>query len=221
MEEYFGGWFHNFNRKELLSVLDTLDKEYRTRHVCPEQSNIFRAFELCPYDSCKVVMLGYDPYPQKGVATGIMFGNNNEEIELSPSLKILKESVINFGYYHNYINFDNSLESWAKQGVLMLNSSLTVEMNRTGSHVMLWRPFISSFLKNLSDNNTGIVYVLFGSQAATFKPYINNRNNHILEEKHPAYYARTGEKMPNSLFADINKIITGLYGEPIIWYTEY
>lgn len=163
------------------------------------------------------------PYPQKGVATGILFGNRREvdEDNLSPSLNIVKEAAINFEVPHYCITFDQTLESWAKQGILMINSALTVEMNRIGSHVMLWRPFIAKLLKNLSECDTAIVYVLFGRQAQTFKPYINSRFNHIIEIEHPAYFARSGTKMPHQLFTDISNKVKGIYGVPIKWYEEY
>ena len=162
------------------------------------------------------------PYPQKGVATGILFGNkkNVSEDNLSPSLKIVKEAVINFEISHNSIIFDNTLESWAKQGILMINSALTCEMNRIGSHVMLWRPFIAKFLKNLSNKEPGIIYVLFGSQAQTFTPYIN-KNSIVIKTEHPAWYARNNKKMSSQLFLDINKVLKGKYDKSIEWYQEY
>lgn len=223
LEEYFGRWMRVIDRKELDSVLNKLALEYRRKPVCPTQSNVFKAFEVCPYDSLKVVMLGQDPYPQKGVATGILFGNKEgtRDEDLSPSLQIVKEAAINFEVPHNCIIFDPTLESWAKQGILMINSALTVEMNRIGSHVMLWRPFIASLLKNLSENETGIIYVLFGKQAQTFKPYINKQFNTVLEENHPAYFARTGEPMPHTVFEQISELTKDKYGIPITWYQEY
>ena len=184
---------------------------------------MFKAFEVCPYDKLKVVMLSQDPYPQKGVATGILFGNKEgtRNEDLSPSLQIVKEAAINFEIPHNCIIFDPTLESWAKQGILMINSALTVEMNKIGSHVMLWRPFIASLLKKLSENKTGIIYVLFGKQAQTFKPYINKQFNTVLEENHPAYFARTGKAMPHTVFEQISKLTKEMYGMPITWYQEY
>ncbi len=163
------------------------------------------------------------PYPQKGVATGILFGNKEgtRDEDLSPSLQIIKEAAINFEIPHNCIIFDPTLESWAKQGILMINSALTVEMNKVGSHVMLWRPFIASLLKNLSESETGIIYVLFGKQAQTFKPYINKQLNTVLEENHPAYFARIGEAMPHTVFEQISKLTKEMYGMPITWYQEY
>ena len=223
LEEYFGRWMGVIDKRELESVLSKLGPEYKRKPICPAQNSVFKAFEVCPYDKLKVVMLGQDPFPQKGVATGILFGNKKgtRDENLSPSLQIVKEAAINFEIPHNCIIFDPTLESWAKQGILMINSALTVEMNKIGSHVMLWRPFIASLLKKLSENKTGIIYVLFGKQAQTFKPYINKRFNTILEENHPAYFARTGEAMPHTVFEQISKLTKGMYGMPITWYQEY
>lgn len=192
--------------------------------ICPRQEDVFNAFKLCKFEDCKVVFLGQDPYPQKGVATGILFGNKPDvkEVNLSPSLQVIKEAAIDYTKTHNYpIYFDNTLESWAKQGILMLNSALTVEINHIGSHTNLWRPFISKFIRALSQYQTGIVYVLFGQQAQTFGPYISKFNNHILKENHPAYYARTNKRMPSDLFKEVNKYVKGLYNQEIVWYTEY
>ena len=223
LEEYFGGWMRVIDKRELESVLSKLGPEYKRKPICPAQNSVFKAFEVCPYDKLKVVMLSQDPYPQKGVATGILFGNKEgtRDKDLSPSLQIVKEAAINFEIPHNCIIFDPTLESWAKQGILMINSALTVEMNKIGSHVMLWRPFIASLLKKLSENDTGIIYVLFGKQAQTFKPYINKQFNTVLEENHPAYFARTGKAMPHTVFEQISKLTKEMYGMPITWYQEY
>lgn len=223
LEEYFGDWIHVLDMKELNNVMGRLSVEYRKKPICPNQPDVFRAFELCSLKNLKVVMLGQDPYPQKGVATGVLFGNRKEvdEDNLSPSLNVVKEAAINFEVPHYCITFDQTLESWAKQGILMINSALTVEMNRIGSHVMLWRPFIAKLLKNLSDYDTGIVYVLFGKQAQTFKPYINEKFNHVFEVEHPAYFARNSRKMPHELFVNISNTVKGIYGVPIEWYKEY
>lgn len=222
LKEYFDDWYHIIDTKELSIVLKKLEEEYRRKPICPLKNEVFKAFKLCKYKDLKVVMLSQDPYPQKGVATGILFGNKKEveDKDLSPSLQIIKEASIDYEVPHNNIIFDPTLESWAKQGILMLNSALTVEMNIIGSHTMLWRPFISSFLKNLGKAESGLVYVLFGKQAQTFKPYINQKNNIILEENHPSYYARMNTRMPSSIFKQINKILVYKYGIPIEWYKE-
>lgn len=223
LDEYFGDWMKVIDRTELNNVMAKVGQEYRRKPLCPAQSDVFRAFELCPLNDLKVVMLGQDPYPQKGVATGVLFGNRKEvdEDNLSPSLNVVKEAAINFEIPHYCITFDQTLESWAKQGILMINSALTVEMNKVGSHVMLWRPFIAKLLKNLSNKEPGIIYVLFGSQAQTFIPYINIRNSIVVKTEHPAWYARTNQKMSPKLFLDINKVLKEKYGEGIEWYQEY
>jgi uracil-DNA glycosylase len=223
MNDYFKDWMKVINRTELLKVLSTVGIEYKNKVVCPKQTDVFKAFKLCPFNDLKMVFLGYDPYPQKDVATGILFGNKKdvEEDKLSTSLKVIKEAAINFEVPHNCIIFDQTLESWAKQGILMLNSALTVEMNMVGSHVMLWRPFISSLLKEISNRCTGIVYVLFGKQAQTFIPYINIKNNTVIKIEHPAYFARNNIKMPHKFFVDLNNLMKEKYGVPIEWYKEY
>lgn len=222
LEEYFGDWMKVIDKLELIKVLNKVGMEYAKKPLCPLQSDVFKAFELCPLRNLKVVMIGQDPYPQKGVATGILFGNKAEvsEDNLSPSLNIIKEAVINYEIPHNCIIFDQTLESWAKQGILMLNSALTVEMNRIGSHTMIWRPFIASLLKNLSLYDSGVIYVLFGRQAQTFKPYINKSFNYIYEVEHPTYFARNNTKMPYKFFIDIKNKVKEIYGIPVEWYKE-
>lgn len=222
LEEYFGRWMRVIDKRSLEEVLNKLGPEYQRKPICPVQSKVFKAFELCPYDELKVVMLGQNPYPQKGVATGILFGNDKEVTEenLSPSLKIVKEACINYEVPHNNIIFDHTLESWAKQGILMINSALTVEINKIGSHNLLWRKFIEKLLKNISDINTGIIYVLFGKYAQTFKSCIG-KYNYIIEVEHPEYYIKNNIKMPSIVFKDINNLLNKIYGIPIKWYQEY
>ena len=221
-EEYFGDWTKVIDYNELTKVLKKVNIEYNTKSIMPKYEDIFKAFTLCSLHDTKIVMLGQDPYPQRGVATGILFANHKDisEENLSPSLKIIKEAVIDFAVPHNIITFDNSLESWCKQGILMLNSALTVELNKVGSHAMLWRKFICSLLTNICKYETGLIFVLFGQQAQTFSPYINSRYNTIIKEKHPAWYARTGNKMPHSLFTTISNMCMDKYGIPIKWYEE-
>lgn len=221
IEEYFGDWMKVMDKQESIKIMKWL-KTVNPSSICPSIREVFKAFELCPYTNCKAVFIGQDPYPQRGVATGILFGNRIEvsDSKLSPSLEVIKEAVIDYEVPHGPIYFDNTLETWAKQGILMINSALTCELNKVGSHVMIWRPFIAKFLKAMSEKNTAIVYVLFGKQAQTFKPYINQRFNHIIEIEHPAYFARTNTKMPKDVFIKINKIIEGIHKIPFKWYQE-
>lgn len=162
--------------------------------ILPNKSLVFKAFQLCNYEDLKVIIIGQDPYPQKGYATGIAFGNNKDIYPKSVSLKLIKERINEDFYQQEDIDFDYTLESWCKQGILLLNSSLTCEEGKPGSHNKLWFPFIKAFLIELNKSNTGLVYILLGTQAQLFEPYINSKVNHILKYKHPAYYARINEQ---------------------------
>lgn len=220
IDEYFGDWMKVLDRNETMKImgwLRTVNKET----LCPNIKDVFKAFKLCPYNKCRVIFVGQDPYPQRGVAQGVLFGNSSDtpENKLSPSLQIIKESVINFEIPHNLITFDPTLESWAKQGILMINSALTTEVGKIGVHMMKWRPFMIASLKQMSMINPGIIYVLFGSQAQILEPYIS-KNNYVLKIEHPAYFARTNKKMPYHIWKDINKILYDLYGERIEWFKE-
>lgn len=225
IEEYFGDWMRVIDKPEAMKIMGWL-KTVNPNTLCPALPNVFRAFKLCSLKDCRVVMIGMDPYPDKFMgkprATGILFGNNKDvpEDKLSPPLQVVKESAINFEIPHNIITFDQTLESWAKQGILMITSALTCELNKVGSHVNQWRPFVNKLLKNLSERETGIVYILFGRQAQTLKPYIDERYNDIIEIEHPAYFARSNKIMPYSVFRQMNDILYGRYGERITLFNE-
>lgn len=225
MIEYFGDW-----RK----VLNLNDVEYLIKNltsikekVCPLPKDVFNAFAKCPYNNLRVVILGQDPYNNyrngKPVATGIAFANTSDTSEenYSPSLEVLKESVIDYTKYHRNIIFDPSLEKWEEQGVLLLNSALSCIMGKPGSHSLMWRPFIKHLLINLSKYHTGIVYVLMGSDAQSFEMYINKMHNHIIKIRHPSWYARQNIRMPSELWNQINEILIGQNGYGIEWYKEY
>ena len=126
LEEYFGDWLKVIDKKilyETINILNTINSST----LCPNYNDIFNCFKSCKLSELKVVILGMSPYPQLNKATGIAFGNNIETLDkdLSPSLQVITESVINYEIPHNNIIFDPSFEDWEKQGVLMLNCALT------------------------------------------------------------------------------------------------
>lgn len=221
IQEYFGDWSKVVDLNEADRIMKKLSASKTV--ICPQLKDIFKAFTLCPLNTLRVVVLSQDPYPQKGVATGIAFANSPDtpESQYSPSLEVLRESVIDYTIPHRTINFAPDLEKWEEQGVLLLNSALSCEMGRVGSHILLWRPFITSFLTNLSKCSTGIVYVLMGSQAQTLEPYINSHFNYVIRIRHPSYYARTKTRMPSDIWKQINKILISQNGYGIEWYKEY
>ena len=210
--ERLGNWYNVFDKDEFSYLLNQLRVLYKTESVMPASNVIFKAFEQCPFDKCKVIMLFQDPYPQKNVATGIALANsaNTPISSLSPSLKKFMETVPEVDQ-----NFDITLESWCNQGVLMLNSALTVVENKINSHALLWRLFISTFLMNYSDYNRDCVYVLFGKQAQNFKQYIKH-SSIIMETWHPSYLVRNKEPMPDVL-SMINNTLVSTNRTPINW----
>ena len=216
-EEYFGDWMTVLPIKEMQEAISKVNP-IRNR-ICPDYKNIFKAFYKYPYRELRLVILAQDPYFQRNKATGLAFANfnNTPENQLSSSLQVIKESIINYEIPHNLITFAPELEEWAEQGVLLLNTALTCEVNKPGSHSLLWRPFICQLIKNICDYNTGIVWLLLGNSAQSFEPYINKRQ-YIIKAKHPSFYARTHKKLPYHIWHDINKILIRLNGYGIIFY---
>lgn len=224
IEEYFGDWAKVIDLKEVEKIMKRLSG---TKRICPMQKDIFKAFNLCSMHALKVCIIGQDPYPtirnNMPVATGIAFANSSDtpESSYSPSLEVLRASVIDFTIPHRTIIFDPSLEKWEEQGVLLLNSALTCITGIPGSHALLWKPFMKNFLTKLSRYTTGIVYVLMGSSAQYLEPYINKELNYVIRIRHPAWYVRNKKRMPSDIWYQINDIIKGQNGNEIEWYTEY
>lgn len=214
----FESWKRIINFEQLNNIIRVLNREYNIKKIYPERNNVLKAFKLCSYNNLKAIFLLQDPYPQPGIATGIALGNKKDipEDKISPSLQIIKNSLIRTDVSDCNKKFDITLENWANQGILLINSALTVEANKIGSHVMLWRPFISSLLKNLSEWNPGLIYVLFGNQAQSFLPYIG-KNNYIFNCYHPAYYARQDNSFKYDIFDKINDILYDNNREKINW----
>ena len=192
-KEYFGDWFPLINTNLLSRVLERLLNE---RNLTPKHEDVFKVFTKCDFNNLKVVMLGMDPYPQKGVATGIAFANKEGTPigKYSPSLKVLYDSLIE--YSQDLPNdFDCTLESWCNQGVLLLNSALTTLINQPGSHYLIWHTFISNLLENISKFKPDTLFVLFGKQAQSFIPYLNECS--YIECVHPSYCARNNLILPD------------------------
>ena len=224
IDEYFGDWSKVVDLKEADRVIRKLSASPYV--VCPSVTNIFKAFRLCPFYNLQVVFLGLDPYATlycgKPKATGIAFANAAETPieDYSPSLDVLRESVIDYTKPHGIITFDPSLEKWERQGVLLLNSALSCQAGKTGSHTLLWRPFIQSFLQRLSNYTAGVVYVLMGDTAVSFESDINRNSNYIIRCRHPSFYARTNSRMPSDIWKQIDSILIGQRGYSIEWFKE-
>lgn len=176
-------WNKIFISKEFNEFFKKVDEEYEKKEIYPNKDNIFKAFEYTNYDNVKVVILGQDPYHGEGEANGLSF-SVNEGIKIPPSLRnIFKELNNDLG-----IQKDNGdLSSWAKQGVLLINSILTVEKDMASSHKKLgWEKYTDEVIKYLNDKNTPVVFILWGNFARNKKELITNKKHLVLESVHPS-----------------------------------
>lgn len=174
-----------------MNMLKTLQVEYRTKTVFPPMHDVFRALRLTDYDNVKVVILGQDPYHGTGEAEGLSF-SVQDGIRKPPSLRnIFKELKDDLGYDEPE---SGSLVNWAKEGVLLLNSLLTVEKDKPLSHKTLgWERFTDEIIKKINEKDTPVVFILWGAYARSKKQYITNPNHYIVESTHPSpFSARNG-----------------------------
>lgn len=180
-----------FDKTYFAAVAAFLHSEIRAgKIIYPPGKLIFNAFNSCPYDKVKVVLLGQDPYFGPGQAHGLSF-SVPEGITPPPSLQnIFKELHADTGLP---IPRHGCLEAWAGQGVLLLNSVLTVERGRPTSHSKIgWTIFTDAVIKILSDNKSGLVFLLWGNFAKSKRTLINTDKHFILEAAHPSPLARSG-----------------------------
>lgn len=158
-------------------------REYETHTVYPHPKNLFRAFELTPFHTVKVVILGQDPYHGPGQAHGLSF-SVVEGVRNPPSLQnIFKELKEDVGASPS----SGDLSSWAAQGVLLLNATLTVRKGEAASHQgQGWERFTDAVIKKLSDEREGLVFILWGNYARSKKKLIDTARHHVLESAHPS-----------------------------------
>ena len=219
-QEFFGDWGQFIDFQVLDKCLKTLENRFirYSASIYPRQENTFKAFSQCDYNNLRVVILGDDPYPQKGKATGLAFANPEglNYNDWSPSLQVLYNAAIaSCDDLPVEVDIFPSLLDWEKQGVLLLNSALTVEENLPGSHTLIWKDFIVSFLKKLAETREDVVFCYFGRTAIDYGKLIDAK--HYIEMFHPAWFARNNEAMP-PVFAEINKMLVNDIGKsPIVW----
>lgn len=188
-----GDWkdiLYNSNaRKKLEKILEIIKKS-SDKIIYPSYENIFRALNLTSFKDVKVVIIGQDPYHGENEANGLSF-SINKEVKITPSLRnIFKELEDDL----NIKRTNTDLESWAKQGVLLLNSILTVEKDHPLSHSNLgWQEITNFIIKYISDNKENIVFILWGNFAKKYKKIIDSSKHYIIESPHPSpFSARTG-----------------------------
>lgn len=188
--------------------------QYKTKICYPEYDNIFNALRYTDYDEVKVVILGQDPYHGIGEAHGLSF-SVRDNIKRPPSLNnIFKELYNDLGIIRNH----NDLTPWANQGVLLLNSIMTVEKDKALSHKGKgWEIFTDNIIRYLNEREKPIVFILWGSYARSKKDLITNKSHYILEAVHPSPLSAYSGFFGSKPFSKTNEILIKNNLKPIDW----
>ena len=205
-----------FGQEYFKKLSEFVRSEYTHGIVYPAPKNIFRAFDLCPFDKVKVVILGQDPYHGPGQANGMAFAVN-EGVALPPSLQnIFKEIESDLGQPMK--NRSGDLERWAKQGVLLLNATLTVRAKTAGSHQKKgWEEFTDAVIKALSDKKENLVFILWGNYAKQKGAHIDRFKHEVIESAHPSPFSAT-KFFGSKPFSKTNEYLQAHGIEPIDWF---
>ena len=172
------------NKKYFKFIIEELESCAEENILCPSPKNIFKAFKKTSFSNLKIVIVGQDPYHGRGQANGLSFAVNNDQIT-PPSLKNIFNEVENDLKIRT--NTKKNLESWADQGVLMLNSSLSVKSGKPNSHQNLgWNKFTDKILKHISGNKNNVVFFLWGNFAKQKQELIDKNKHLILSSSHPS-----------------------------------
>lgn len=204
-----------FKKDYFLKIKEFIDEEYNSKTIYPQYEEIFNAFKLTPLDNVKVVILGQDPYHEKGQAHGLAF-STPEGHAIPRSLKnIFKEINNEYGYP---IPESGCLENWAKQGVFLLNTVLTVEEGKANSHSKCgWQIFTDNVIKLLNKQEKAIVFLLWGKQAEKKRELITNPNHLILITSHPSPFSARRGFLGSNHFKKANEFLRDNGLEEIEW----
>ena len=205
-----------FEKTYFTELATFVKKEYRDGTVYPAPKNIFRAFDLCPFEKVKVVILGQDPYHGERQANGLAFAVDESEA-IPPSLRnIFKEIESDLG--KPLVHTDGDLSRWAKQGVLLLNATLTVRAHTAGSHQARgWELFTDAVIRALSEERAGLVFMLWGNYAKQKGAHIDRSKPLVLEAAHPSPFSAFSGFFGCKHFSRANEYLTSHAETPIDW----
>lgn len=216
LKDKLGEWYQPLSFRITSAVYDkmlTAAKRYSETTCYPDPVDIFKVFKTSP-EQVKVVILGQDPY-HDGNATGLAF---ECKTHISPSMDSIQDAYQD--YYKNHFNTDvieGKLEQWSDQGVFLLNTALTVEAGKPNSHKSYWEEFTTEVIKILSEKQTPIVFMLWGSQAQSYSKHIAP-HHFVLKSEHPVAGKYSGRKWKhNDCFAQCNEILIGSQQTKIQW----
>ncbi|MEN9922093.1 MAG: uracil-DNA glycosylase, family 1 [Candidatus Parcubacteria bacterium] len=204
-----------FKKPYFQALLLTIQKLYLTNIVYPSPQNVFNAFILSSFENTKVVILGQDPYHGAGQAQGLAF-SVPDNVKIPPSLKnIYQEMQTDLGIA---IPQSGNLEHWAKQGVLLLNTTLTVEKGNPNSHHGLgWETFTDVVIKTISDRREHVVFLLWGNAARSKAVLIDKTKHLVLEAPHPSPFSARSGFFGCNHFSKTNHYLEMHHVHPIVW----
>jgi len=205
-----------FEKDYFLKLTEYVKMEYKQQSVYPEGKLIFNAFDHCPFDKVRVVILGQDPYHEPGQAHGLCF-SVQQGVSFPPSLQnIFKEIRSDEGFEPRK---DGNLERWANQGVLLLNATLTVRAHQAGSHQNKgWETFTDAAIHKLAEKRTGLVFLLWGSYAQKKGAFIDAKKHLVLKSVHPSPLSAHRGFFGNHHFSQTNEYLMNQGLTPIDWH---
>ncbi|MBP9818141.1 uracil-DNA glycosylase [Candidatus Shapirobacteria bacterium] len=200
-----------FNQEYFEKLVEFVKDEYKSNQVYPPGKFIFRAFELTPFDKVKVVILGQDPYHEPKQANGLAF-SVDEGVRNPPSLQnIYKELKSDLGA-------EGNINNWPKQGVLLLNSTLTVQANKAGSHQKKgWEEFTDAVIRILNDQKDGLVFILWGKYAQAKGAFIDDKKHLVIKSPHPSPFAAYSGFFGSKPFSKTNVYLLKNNKTPVEW----
>ena len=204
-----------FEKPYFAALTDFVRAEYAAGEVFPTGKNIFRAFDKCPFENLKVVIIGQDPYHGVGQANGLCF-SVNDGVAFPPSLQnIFKEVSSDTGAP---MPTSGNLDRWAEQGVLLLNAVLTVRAHQAASHAGRgWEQFTDAVVRAIAERKSGVVYMLWGSYAQRKGAIANPANNLILKSVHPSPLSSYRGFFGCRHFSQANHYLRSIGKSEIIW----
>lgn len=193
-----------YEKDYFLKIKERVRREYDSKMIFPPANRVFYAFRMTPYKDTRVIILGQDPYHGVGEANGLCF-SVNEGVKMPPSLSnIYKELYNDLGI----VRTKTDLSDWAKSGVLLLNSVLTVEKDKPASHKMIgWEEFTDTVIKKLNEKDEPVVFILWGNFAKSKIKYITNPKHLIISSSHPSPFSVNYGFFGSKPFSRTNKFI--------------
>lgn len=204
-----------FDSKEYQMFFQKIEKEYQNKTIYPKKENIYNALKLTPYENVKVVIVGQDPYHGENEAHGLSF-SVQRGIKLPPSLKNIYKEISND---LNIVEPNcGDLTSWAKEGVLLLNSVLTVEKDKPASHAKIgWNKYTDYIIQKINEKEKPVVFILWGNFAKTKKELITNPKHLIITSAHPSPFSARNGFFESKPFSKTNEFLKENNIKPINW----